>query len=222
MPSPALFEAKDYEDLRIPTPDGESLAALLFCGRPSPKGGHSSPISEKTPEKRSPPSMAPITVLMFHGNAGNIGHRIPLALELRRLCNVNVLMLEYRGFGASTGVPDERGLRIDAVAGLDYIHSRSDLRDSHVVVYGQSLGGAVAIGLVAGMSGREKGDAPGRVAALVLENTFLSIRKLIPSLIPPARFVAWMCHQTWASETIMANVQVPCLFLGGLQDEMIP
>ena len=111
---------------------------------------------------------------MFHGNAGNIGHRVPIGKMLQQSLSCNVLMLEYRGYGLSTGLPDEAGLMIDAQTGFDYIQNRADLRDSTIVVYGQSLGGAVSIQLVAAERNH------GKVAGLILENTFMSMRKLIP------------------------------------------
>jgi fermentation-respiration switch protein FrsA (DUF1100 family) len=111
---------------------------------------------------------------MFHGNAGNIGHRVPIAKAVQDTLQCNVFMLEYRGYGMSTGVPDEAGLKIDAQTGLDYLRHRPETRNTKIVVYGQSLGGAVAINLVA--SNQEPGD----IGGLILENTFLSIRKLIP------------------------------------------
>lgn len=77
----------------------------------------------------------------------------------------------------STGTPDEAGIKIDAQTGLDYLRQRSETRDTEIVVYGQSLGGAVAINLVA--TNEEQGD----IAGLILENTFLSIRKLIPKYV---------------------------------------
>ena len=83
-------------------------------------------------------------------------------------------MLEYRGYGTSTGNPDEKGLLIDGQTGLKYIRDREDLRDTQIIVYGQSLGGALAIQLVA------SNHANGRIAGLILENTFTSMRKLIP------------------------------------------
>jgi fermentation-respiration switch protein FrsA (DUF1100 family) len=155
VPSPRQFGIKDFEDLQIPTPDGESLHALFL--RP--------PMGRR---QRN------LTVLMFHGNAGNIGHRVPIAKALQDTLHCNVFMLEYRGYGMSTGTPDEAGLKIDAQTGLDYLRQRPETRDTKIVVYGQSLGGAVAINLVA--TNQEEGD----VSGLILENTFLSIRKLIP------------------------------------------
>jgi fermentation-respiration switch protein FrsA (DUF1100 family) len=112
---------------------------------------------------------------MFHGNAGNIGHRIPIARMFMQRMGCSVLMLEYRGYGLSTGSPDEVGLMIDAQTGFDYLRQRPDTRDNDIVLYGQSLGGAVAIQLAA------KNQKDKKLIGLVLENTFLSMRKLIPS-----------------------------------------
>lgn len=112
---------------------------------------------------------------MFHGNAGNIGHRIPIAQVLEVSLACNVLMLEYRGYGNSTGTPDEKGLAIDAQAGLDYIRERVETAHTKIIVYGQSLGGAVATQLV--VNNQDKED----IAALVLENTFTCIKDMIPA-----------------------------------------
>jgi hypothetical protein len=158
VPSPRQFGISDFEDLQIPTPDGESLHALFLRQRP-------------TRFSRN------LTVLMFHGNAGNIGHRVPIAKALQDTLQCNVLLLEYRGYGMSTGTPDEAGLKIDAQTGLDYLRQRPETMDTDIIVYGQSLGGAVAINLVA--SNEEQGD----IGGLILENTFLSIRKLIPKYV---------------------------------------
>jgi len=111
---------------------------------------------------------------MFHGNAGNIGHRVPIAKILAEELGCNVLMLQYRGYGLSTGTPNEKGLTIDAQTGFDYIRQRSELRDTKIVIYGQSLGGAVGIGLAA------RNHKEGQIAGIILENTFTSIRKMIP------------------------------------------
>ncbi|KAJ5199787.1 hypothetical protein N7491_009416 [Penicillium cf. griseofulvum] len=198
VPSPRQFGISDFEDLQIPTPDGESLHALFLRQRPSRYSRN-------------------VTVLMFHGNAGNIGHRLPIAKALQDTLQCNVFLLEYRGYGMSTGTPDEAGLKIDAQTGLDYLRHRPETSDTEIVVYGQSLGGAVAINLVA--TNEEQGD----IGGLILENTFLSIRKLIPNVFPPARYLARFCHQYWTSEDVLPKItKTPVLFLSGLKDDLIP
>jgi pimeloyl-ACP methyl ester carboxylesterase len=155
VPRPSHFGVTDYEDLQIPTPDGEDLSAFFI--RPANK-------------QRS----KNVTILMFHGNAGNIGHRVPIAKMLAENMGCNVLMLEYRGYGLSTGTPNEEGLMIDAQTGLEYIRQLVETTNTKIVIYGQSLGGAVGIQLV------EKNQEAADIAGLVLENTFTSMRKLIP------------------------------------------
>lgn len=187
----------DYEELLIPTPDGEKLSAFFI----------------RAPIQRA----IPTTVLMFHGNAGNIGHRVPIANMLVDLIGCSVFMLEYRGYGLSTGTPDEKGLMIDAQTALDYLAQRHETKNNQIVVYGQSLGGAVSVALVA------KNQKDSKIGGLILENTFLSMRKLIPSVIPPARYVSYLCHQLWPSESIIPSItEVPVLFLSGLRDEIVP
>lgn len=132
---------------------------------------------------------------MFHGNAGNIGYRLPIARILHDELGCHVLMVQYRGYGLSTGKPDEKGLTLDAQAGLDYIRFDEELRNTKVVVYGQSLGGAVGTGLAVKAQreikeGEEKfTDQPGgEIAGLILENTFLSIKKMIPRSVSNLHF----------------------------------
>jgi fermentation-respiration switch protein FrsA (DUF1100 family) len=140
----------------IPTPDNEKLSAFYIRG---PKNSINSNL----------------TILMFHGNAGNIGHRVPIARMLVQSIGCNVFMLEYRGYGLSTGSPDETGLVIDAQTAYNYLRKRAETRDHNIVIYGQSLGGAVAVQLAA------KNQDDTKLIGLILENTFLSMRKLIPS-----------------------------------------
>lgn len=203
VPRPNQYHLKDYEELLIPTSDGEKLSAFYIRGPGSGKGTKGRP--------------SDVTVIMFHGNAGNIGHRIPIARMMIGTTGCNVFMLEYRGYGLSTGEPDEAGLNLDAQTALDYLRERAETRDHKFVIYGQSLGGAVSIKLVA------KNQHAGDIQALILENTFLSMRKLIPALIPPTKYLTLLCHQVWPSDAWIPKItEVPILFLSGLQDEIVP
>ncbi|KAF7732382.1 hypothetical protein EC973_005278 [Apophysomyces ossiformis] len=155
------------------------------------------------------------TILYFHANAGNMGHRLPIAKYFHEKLKCNVVMLSYRGYGFSEGKPNEKGLRIDSQTLLNYVTSHPVLKDSRLVAYGQSIGGAVAIDLVS----RNEDVFSG----LIVENTFLSLPKLIPSVMPMLRYFTFLCHQHWPSETsIQRIVNTPILFLSGARDELIP
>lgn len=198
VPRPANVGIEESEELSIPTPDGETLSAFLV----------------KPPNKSQ---ALPITILTFHGNAGNIGHRLPIAKILAEDMQCTVMMLEYRGYGLSTGNPNEEGLRIDAQTGLDFIRNREDLKGNKIVVYGQSLGGAVAIDLV------KENKGTGDIKGLVLENTFLSIAKMIPHAVPIAKYLTPLCRDKWRSEEMIPEItDIPILFLSGLKDEIVP
>ncbi|KAL9048806.1 MAG: hypothetical protein Q9162_007537 [Coniocarpon cinnabarinum] len=192
------------EELRLLTPDGEEISAFLLKPQLKPQYGNHNPSN--------------VTIIMFHGNAGNIGHRLPIAGCLQACVPANILMVEYRGYGLSTGAPDEVGINIDAQTALDFVRRRDDLSSSSIVIYGQSLGGAVATRLA--VDNQQHGD----IKAVILENTFLSIKKLIPSAFPPARYLTGLCHELWNTEEILPNLssEIPVLFLSGGKDEIVP
>ena len=164
VPRPKDFPQYEFhessEELSLLTSDGEHISAFLL-----------KPQLKKQYYDRNPND---ITIMMFHGNAGNNGHRIDIAGILQQYVPANILMVEYRGYGLSTGVPDEKGINLDAQTALNFIRKREDLRNSKIVIYGQSIGGAVAVQLA--VDNQQQGD----IKAIILENTFLSVRKLIP------------------------------------------
>ena len=133
-----------YETITIETSDNEKLHGFLI--------------------KQSNRAHECETLLFFHGNAGNIGHRyvfkLNLAIEffpssfrlqnaylLYRTCHINLLLFDYRGYGKSTGSPSETGLYTDALAVYEYARKRTDLNQAKLFLFGRSLGGAVALHL---------------------------------------------------------------------------
>jgi len=126
------------------------------------------------------------------------------------------LMISYRGYGLSTGEASEVGIRIDAQTALEYIRKHPILKDTFVIAYGQSIGGAVAIDLAS--------RNPTNVGALILENTFLSIPELIPHVLPPIRPFTFLCREYWPSGISIKKIgkQTPILFLSGRKDELVP
>ena len=149
-----------------------------------------------------------------------MGHRLPILRRITDLVEVNCFIVSYRGYGESEGTPAEAGIRKDAQAALDYLlgERRGEIDADRIVVYGQSIGGAVAIDLTA--------RNQSKIAALVVENTFRSLPLLIPHVMPLLGWAAGLCHQRWESEERlreMLDAPLPkMLFLSGLADELIP
>lgn len=149
-------------------------------------------------------------LLWFHGNAENIGHGLGRLAFYSRL-GVNVLAVDYRGYGRSEGSPNETGVYRDADAAYDYLVQIRHFRPKNIIVFGHSLGGAVAIDLA---SRRECGG-------LIVESSFTSIRDMarrtfrIPlfEYIPKSRF---------DSLAKIRQVQAPILIVHGTRDETVP
>jgi hypothetical protein len=110
------------------------------------------------------------TVVFFHGNAANITNHLPVVRWLPS-AGYAVFLFDYRGYGLSEGQPTRTGVIADGVAALDHVRARPDVDAQRLVVYGQSLGGAVAIGALA----RAGTDG---VRALVVEGAFGSYREV--------------------------------------------
>lgn len=155
-----------------------------------------------------PASAATRALLFLHGNAGNASHRLPNAAELVRL-GTHVLLLDYRGYGRSEGRPSEPGVYADARAGLAYLVETRGIPESRVVVFGRSLGGAVAVDLAQDRS----------LAGLVLESTFPSVGAVARQVLGPAG--ALLAGRRFESERKIGRVRCPLLFLHGDRDEVI-
>lgn len=119
-----------------------------------------------------PAPHAEFTVLAFHGNAANLPNRADI-YALFRTAPVNLLAVEYRGYGRSEGVPNEQGIYRDARAAYDYLTQQRRIPPKQIVVYGASLGSAVAADLA---SQREVGgivlEAPFSSAAAVARRVY--------------------------------------------------
>jgi len=148
-------------------------------------------------------------VLFLHGNAGNIGDRVP-HVELLAGAGLDVLAFDYRGYGRSSGRPSERGTYLDARAALAELRRRPGVDPRRIVYLGESLGGAVALELAL--------HAP--PAALVLQSTFTSIRdmaRLHYPLIPRAAV-----PDAYPSLRLVTGLRAPLLCLHGDRDEIVP
>ncbi|CAD6208496.1 GSCOCG00010496001-RA-CDS [Cotesia congregata] len=125
---------------------------------------------------------------------------------------------EYRGYGFSQGTPTESGLYMDAQAGLDYLLSRNDINTNEIIVFGRSLGGAVAIDLAANYNKQ-------RIWCLILENTFTSIPEMASVLIgyKIIKYLPLICYKNkFTSTDKVTSLNVPTLFISGLADTLVP
>ena len=147
-----------YVDLRLTAADGARLHAWFVPLKP-----------------RSP------VVLFCHGNAGNISHRLDKLLILRR-AGAAVLLFDYRGYGRSSGKPDEQGTYLDAETAYLWLTEGQNIPAQDIVVHGESLGGAVALELALRR----------RVKGLILESAFTStvdMGRLMFPFLPVNRIV---------------------------------
>ena len=157
-----------------------------------------------------PVSDARATVLFCHGNGGNISDRLEY-IELFHQLRLNTLMFDYRGYGQSGGKPTETGLYKDAEAAWDYLTRKRGIAPGEVVVFGESLGGAVAAWLA-----RE--EKPG---ALVISSTFTSFSDIAAHHYPylPVRILSRYRFDTLK---YLGGVACPVLIFHSCEDEVVP
>ncbi len=176
-----------YEEVRLSTEDGESLQAWWI-----------------------PRSDARGTVLFFHGNAGNITTRLETIRTLHRL-GLNTFIIDYRGYGASSGRPTEKGLYRDAESAWRYLIGERGLPPAEIVLYGRSLGAAVAIWLAERVP----------EGALIAESGFTSVPEIGAYHYPylPVRMLSRMQFDSLAR---IGNCRSPVLVIHSREDEIIP
>jgi len=177
----------EYEDIYFNTPDGIKLNGWFI-----PADGRK------------------LTVLILHGNGGNISHR----LELVRVFNsidLPVFIIDYRGYGHSQGSPTEEGTYLDGEAAMRYLAENKGLRQEDIVVYGRSLGGPVAARIA----------AISNPAALILDSTFTSIKDIGAELHPflPVRKFFRFEYDTLG---FVSEVSCPVLVIHSRDDQYIP
>jgi pimeloyl-ACP methyl ester carboxylesterase len=171
-----------------------------------------------------PTTTAAPTLIFFHGNAGNIGLRLPNAVQMYHSLKCNILMVEYRGYGDSDSVtPNEAGLKLDAEAALHFVHDHALLDSSQIFLFGRSLGGAVAFHLAQYSEQQQQQYANLEVAGVIVENTFLSISLMVDHLMPLVAYIKGLVLRIgWNSQHIAPTLKTPILYLAGAQDQLVP
>jgi hypothetical protein len=153
-------------------------------------------------------------LLFFHGNAGNISHRLDSIAIFNRL-GLDVLIVDYRGYGQSTGRPTEAGTYRDAQAAWDYLRQARGVAADRVVIFGRSLGGAVGAWLASQLPADET------PAAVIIESSFSSGADMARRLYPifPARLLTRLKYPV---VEYVARLRCPLLVVHSRDDEIIP
>jgi len=176
-----------YEDVDLQTRDGLRLHAW-FIPADNPRA----------------------TVLFCHGNAGNISHRLDSILLLHSL-GLQVLILDYRGYGRSEGRPSEQGSYLDVEAAWRYLLEVRDLPEAGIILFGRSLGAAVAADLASRT----------QPAAVILESAFTSVPDMAAGIYPwlPVRLLS---RYRYDNLDKVARISAPLLIVHSREDGIIP
>lgn len=177
-----------YEEVWFDAADGVRLNAWLLHSR-HPSG---------------------LAVLLLHGNAGNISNRMEKYAALLDI-GADVLAVDYRGYGASAGKPSEAGTYLDAQAAYRYLTETRRISPGKLVVYGESLGSAVAVDLA----------SQANVGGVILEEAFTSATDVGQSLYPflPMR---WLMRTRYDSLSKIGRIKALLLIFHSRDDEFIP
>ena len=176
----------DFQDVSIATTDGVMLHGWFIAGRSSR------------------------VLLFFHGNAGNISHRLDSIAQFREL-GLSVLIIDYRGYGQSTGRTTERGIYRDADAAWRYLIDDRGIVANDIVIFGRSLGASVASRLASEY----------QPSALIVESSFTSVPDIAQDIYPwlPVRWLSRLSH---ATRDYVRDVRCPILIIHSRDDEIIP
>ena len=176
-----------HEEVQLTTADGVKIAGW-YVHADAPRG----------------------TVLFFHGNGGNVSGRLGTLMLLQRL-GVDVLMIDYRGYGLSEGRPSEQGTYRDAEAAWDYLTQQRGVPAERIVIHGRSLGGAVSAHLAA--------DRP--CAGLIVESSFTSLPDMAARIYWyfPVRL---LCRYRYPTQDNVRKARCPVMVIHSREDDLIP
>jgi len=176
-----------YEDVTLTIKDNQKINGW-FVPHPSPRA----------------------TLLFLHGNGGNISHRLE-KLSIYNQLGLAVFIIDYRGYGSSTGKPSEQGTYLDAEAAWNYLTKDKAIPGNNIIIYGESLGGGVAVWLASQYQSK----------ALIVESAFTSIADVGGHYYPylPVKLLARI---KYPSDERIKAVQCPVLFIHSPFDDIVP
>lgn len=177
----------DYEQIELNTEDAQRLDAWFI-----------------------PAENAQGTLLFCHGNAGNISHRLDSIRQFHAL-GLSVFIFDYRGYGNSSGNPSEEGTYTDAKAAWQYLTDTRQIPDNEIIIFGRSLGGAIATDLAVKTSPK----------ALIIESSFTSVPDIAShhySFFP----VRLLSRYIYPAGDNIQRINAPVLIIHSPNDEIIP
>lgn len=196
LESPEGKISPTIEDCNFTTGDGVRLHGWLCTPHRNVGGVH-----EAAPYE--------MTILWFHGSAGNISMRYDFIRVLMQI-PVRVLIIDYRGYGKSEGEPTEEGLYKDARASWDYLTNERWTPPNRIVIFGEALGGAPAIDLAAQVE----------AGGLIVQSSFSSAAEMSARMMAPVP--GFLRRTRMNSAAKIVNVHYPKLFIHSPVDEIVP
>lgn len=156
-----------------------------------------------------PNKKAEYTIFLCHGNGGNIGHRLD-KLSLLYQTGLNIFIIDYRGYGRSSGKPYERGLYLDAQAGYNYLVNKKRILPQRIILYGESLGSSVVIDLASKV----------KIGGLIIEGGFSRGRDMAKRIYP--FLPSFLFSNMYDSLTKIKDIKESMLFIHSRDDEIVP
>jgi fermentation-respiration switch protein FrsA (DUF1100 family) len=158
-----------------------------------------------------PHQEARATLVWFHGNAGNISDRLLNIKLLHDRIKINIFIFDYRGYGQSEGTASEKGTYLDGAAAIKYLLGRDDAAARQLILFGRSLGAAVAAEMAIRFTS----------LGLILESPFVSIREMAQALFPSLP-IAWLLRTRYDTLEKVRRVKAPIMVLHGDHDATVP
>ena len=197
-PNP-LAERFSPQDVYFPSADGETLHGWLFNAK-----------------------NAKATVLVFHGNAGNISTHVNSVLWLVQ-SGFNLFVIDYRGFGISTGKPDVAGVHRDGLAAFKHLLTLPGVTSTRIAILGQSLGGSVATYVAATAPERKQ------LSLLLLDSSFFSYQQIAREKLAnvfitwPFQYpLSWLFNDDYSPGKWIGKVTTPIVIIHDRNDKVVP
>ncbi len=194
----------EFEETWLNTEDKIKLHGWFISKAPMPQPPLAA-VGKKSGQKENTP-----VILFCHGNAGNMSHRldnIRLLLEYK----LDVFIFDYRGYGKSAGEPSEAGLYLDAQAAYDFMVNKKHISPERIIIFGRSLGAAVAIDL----------SLKRKAKAVIIESGFTSTKEMAKTM-PLFAIFAPLLPANFNNLEKITRITIPKLIIHGKEDEIIP